>query len=148
VFHDPQRPERGLAFAGRLAEEFKLGSGTWVSGGQLRAELLRRLAPLVDELVLCGEGYTSIAVLAWPNRAALESAGAEGCATRFANGSPAQRSESWREHERTSRALATGTAQRRRARAVRQGHSESKRGAGIPAPRTVSGSTPSRRMWM
>jgi len=78
VFHDPQRPERGLAFAGRLAEEFKLGSGTWVSGGQLRAELLRRLAPLVDELVLCGEGYTSIAVLAWPNRAALESAGAEG----------------------------------------------------------------------
>jgi feruloyl-CoA synthase len=38
---------------------------------------LRRLAPLVDELVLCGEGYTSIAVLAWPNRAALESAGAE-----------------------------------------------------------------------
>ena len=32
-------------------------------------------APLVDELVLCGEGYTSIAVLAWPNRAALESAG-------------------------------------------------------------------------
>ena len=53
VFHDPQRPEQGLAFAGRLAEEFKLGSGTWDSGGQLRAELLRR-----------------------PNRAALESAGA------------------------------------------------------------------------
>jgi feruloyl-CoA synthase len=78
VFHDPERPEQGLAFAGRLAEEFKLGSGTWVSGGQLRAELLRQLAPLVDELVLCGEGYTSIAVLAWPNRAALESAGAAG----------------------------------------------------------------------
>jgi feruloyl-CoA synthase len=75
VFHDPQRPEHGLAFAGRLAEEFKLGSGTWVCGGQLRAELLRRLAPLVDELVLCGEGHTSIGVLAWPNRAALESAG-------------------------------------------------------------------------
>ena len=78
VFHDPQRPEQGLAFAGRLAEEFKLGSGTWVSGGQLRAELLRRLAPLVDELVVCGEGHTNIAVLAWPNRAALESAGAAG----------------------------------------------------------------------
>ena len=78
VFHDPQRPERGLAFAGRLAEEFKLGSGTWVCGGQLRAELLRRLAPLVDELVLCGEGQTNIGVLAWPNRAALESAGVAG----------------------------------------------------------------------
>jgi len=78
VFHDPQRPEQGLAFAGRLAEEFKLGSGTWVCGGQLRAELLRRLAPLVDELVLCGEGQTSIGVLAWPNRAALESSGVAG----------------------------------------------------------------------
>ena len=75
VFHDPQRPEQGLAFAGRLAEEFKLGSGTWVCGGQLRAELLKQLAPLVDELVLCGEGHTNIGVLAWPNRTALESAG-------------------------------------------------------------------------
>jgi len=83
VFHDPERPEQGLAFAGRLAEEFKLGSGTWVSGGQLRAELLRQLAPLVDELVLCGEGYTSIAVLAWPNRAALEREGAEGLRGRI-----------------------------------------------------------------
>jgi feruloyl-CoA synthase len=78
VFHDPQRPESGLAFAGRLAEEFKLGSGTWVCGGQLRAELLRQLAPLVDELVLCGEGHTSVGVLAWPNRAALESKGVAG----------------------------------------------------------------------
>jgi feruloyl-CoA synthase len=78
VFHDPQRPELGLAFAGRLAEEFKLGSGTWVCGGQLRAELLRRLAPLVDELVLCGEGHTNIGVLAWPNHAALEGSGLAG----------------------------------------------------------------------
>jgi feruloyl-CoA synthase len=78
VFHDPQHPEQGLAFAGRLAEEFKLGSGTWVCGGQLRAELLRQLAPLVDELVLCGEGHTNVGVLAWPNRAALESAGVAG----------------------------------------------------------------------
>jgi feruloyl-CoA synthase len=78
VFHDAERPEQGLAFAGRLAEEFKLGSGTWVSGGQLRAELLRRLAPLIDELVLCGEGQTTVGVLAWPNRSALESAGVAG----------------------------------------------------------------------
>ena len=78
VFHDPQRPEHGLAFAGRLAEEFKLGSGTWVCGGQLRTELLKQLAPLVDELVLCGEGQTYIGVLAWPNRASLEKAGIEG----------------------------------------------------------------------
>jgi feruloyl-CoA synthase len=72
VFHDPAHPEQGLAFAGRLAEEFKLGTGTWVSGGALRATLLQVLAPFVDDLVLCGEGRTSIAVLAWPNRAAIE----------------------------------------------------------------------------
>jgi feruloyl-CoA synthase len=70
-FHDPERPEQGLVFAGRLAEEFKLGTGTWVSGGQLRTELLRALAPLIDEIVLCGEGRSTIGVLAWPNRAAL-----------------------------------------------------------------------------
>jgi feruloyl-CoA synthase len=72
--------EAGSAIGGAadLAEEFKLGSGPWVSGGQLRAELLRRLAPLVDELVLCGEGHTNVGMLAWPNRAALESAGAAG----------------------------------------------------------------------
>ncbi|HEY8537603.1 MAG TPA: AMP-binding protein [Steroidobacteraceae bacterium] len=72
VFHDPKRPEKGLAFAGRLAEEFKLGSGTWVSGGELRTTLLQALAPYIDELVLCGENRTSIAVLAWPNRAVIE----------------------------------------------------------------------------
>jgi len=71
LFHDPERPEQGLVFAGRLAEEFKLGSGTWVCGGQLRTELLRALAPWVSELVLCGEGRSAIGVLAWPNRAAL-----------------------------------------------------------------------------
>ena len=113
VFHDPQRPEQGLAFAGRLAEEFKLGSGTWVSGGQLRAELLRRLAPLVDELVLCGEGHTNVGVLAWPNRAALESAGAAGLAGRDSRTTRrTQRSESRRKHERAPLVVIAGTAQR------------------------------------
>ena len=133
VFHDPQRPEQGLAFAGRLAEEFKLGSGTWVCGGQLRAELLRRLAPLVDELVLCGEGHTNIGVLAWPNRAALEERGCRRLAERDSRTTRrAQRRESRREHERASRVVAAGTAQRGRARAVGQGHGESQRGAGAP----------------
>jgi feruloyl-CoA synthase len=69
-FHDPADPAQGLAFAGRLAEEFKLGSGTWVSAGALRATLLAALAPWVGELVVCGEGRDAIGVLAWINRAA------------------------------------------------------------------------------
>jgi feruloyl-CoA synthase len=72
TFNDPAQPERGLAFAGRLAEEFKLGSGTWVSSGQLRTDLLRILAPWVSELVVGGDGRTFIALLLWPNRAAIE----------------------------------------------------------------------------
>jgi feruloyl-CoA synthase len=71
-FNDPQLPERGLAFAGRVAEEFKLGTGTWVSGGQLRANALRELAPWISEVVICGDGQTYVALLAWPNRAAVE----------------------------------------------------------------------------
>ncbi len=71
-FHDPSAPEKGLAFAGRVAEEFKLGTGTWISGGQLRADALRALAPWVSEVVICGDGETYVAVLAWPNRAAIE----------------------------------------------------------------------------
>jgi len=71
-FHDPDHPEKGLAFAGRVAEEFKLGTGTWISGGQVRTEGLKALAPWVSEMVICGDGHTYVAVLAWPNRAAVE----------------------------------------------------------------------------
>jgi feruloyl-CoA synthase len=71
-FIDPTDPRQGLSFAGRLAEEFKLGTGTWISGGQLRATVLRELAPWLSEAVICGDGQTYVAILAWPNRAALE----------------------------------------------------------------------------
>jgi feruloyl-CoA synthase len=37
TFADPKRPEAGLRFAGRIAEQFKLVTGTWVSAGTLRA---------------------------------------------------------------------------------------------------------------
>ena len=65
VFHDPQAPERGLAFAGRAAEEFKLASGNWVYGGAVREALLRALAPSVTEVVLCDDGRPFLAALAW-----------------------------------------------------------------------------------
>ena len=65
VFHDPAVPEAGLAFAGRLAEEFKLSNGTWVYGGQLREGLLKALSGLVSEVVLADEGRDYLSVLAW-----------------------------------------------------------------------------------
>lgn len=65
-FHDDARPEEGLAFAGRLAEEFKLANGTWVYGGQLREGLLKALTGLVAELVLCDDNRPYLALLVWP----------------------------------------------------------------------------------
>jgi feruloyl-CoA synthase len=66
-FHDEADPTQGLAFAGRLAEEFKLASGAWVYGGQLRDGLLKALAPLCLDLVICGDSRPNLAILAWPN---------------------------------------------------------------------------------
>ena len=66
VFHDPQDPTKGLAFAGRAAEEFKLSSGTWVYGGSVRDGLLKALSPLVLDLVLCDDGRPYLGVMLWP----------------------------------------------------------------------------------
>jgi len=70
-FIDDNDPTQGLAFAGRLAEEFKLGTGTWVAGGQLRGQLVNALAPVVSDLVLCGEGRDALALLGIANEAGL-----------------------------------------------------------------------------
>ena len=66
VFHDRADPGRGLAFAGRLAEEFNLSNGTWVYGGQLRAQLLAVLADDIAELVLADDGRPYLGLLVWP----------------------------------------------------------------------------------
>ncbi|GAB5415645.1 MAG: AMP-binding protein [Congregibacter sp.] len=70
-FHNRDIPEEGLAYAGRLNEEFKLSSGTWVRSGSVRAALLGALTPAVSDVLLCGlnEGY--LAALLVPNVAGL-----------------------------------------------------------------------------
>lgn len=66
VFHDENDPGQGLAFAGRLAEEFKLANGNWVYGGAVREKLLKACAGLIAELVLADDGRPYLALLAWP----------------------------------------------------------------------------------
>lgn len=70
-FHDPQAMEKGLQFAGRLAEEFKLGTGTWIYAGQVRAGVVDALAPAITDLLLCGLGRDYLAVLGVPSLAGL-----------------------------------------------------------------------------
>ena len=60
---DPDRPERGVIFHGRVAEDFKLASGTWVSVGTLRVELVSRLAPLVQDIVVTGHDRSEVGLL-------------------------------------------------------------------------------------
>ena len=71
-FIEPGDISRGLKFAGRLAEEFKLANGTWVSGGTLRAGLVQALSPLISDAVICGLNAEYLAALVWLNRAAAE----------------------------------------------------------------------------
>jgi feruloyl-CoA synthase len=66
IFADPADPQKGLRFDGRISEDFKLVTGSWVSVGPLRALLLRRLAPWVREVVIAGADRHYVAVLAIP----------------------------------------------------------------------------------
>ncbi|MES2185751.1 MAG: AMP-binding protein [Pseudomonadota bacterium] len=69
-FVDAENPVAGLLFAGRFAEDFKLGSGTWVRTGVLRQKLLDAGAPLLREAVIVGEGRADVAALGWVDVAA------------------------------------------------------------------------------
>ena len=66
-FLDENKPELGLVFDGRVTEDFKLSSGTWVSTGTLRADAVAACTPLVQDAVVCGLDKPYIALLAWPN---------------------------------------------------------------------------------
>jgi feruloyl-CoA synthase len=69
-FADPARPELGLFFDGRVAEDFKLNSGTWVSVGMLRVAGIAALAPLAQDIVVTGHGRDEVRFLVFPNIAA------------------------------------------------------------------------------
>ncbi|MDB5514622.1 MAG: feruloyl-CoA synthase [Tardiphaga sp.] len=70
TFADAQRPELGLFFDGRVAEDFKLNSGTWVSVGTLRVAGISALAPLAQDIVVSGHGGNEVRFLVFPNVAA------------------------------------------------------------------------------
>jgi feruloyl-CoA synthase len=68
-FHDRENPGEGLYFAGRLAEEFKLLTGSWVYGGQVRNAVLEQLDGDVLDVVVCGENRDYLTLMAWPKAA-------------------------------------------------------------------------------
>jgi feruloyl-CoA synthase len=69
---DPEDPEQGMLFAGRVVEDFKLSNGTWVRTGAVRLALVDQCAPLISDAVICGHDRDHLAALAWPNVAACQ----------------------------------------------------------------------------
>ncbi|MFL6665192.1 MAG: AMP-binding protein, partial [Rhizobacter sp.] len=64
---DDAHPERGVVFDGRVAEDFKLGTGTWVSVGTLRVRVVSALAPLAQDVVVTGHDRDEVGVLVFPS---------------------------------------------------------------------------------
>src|SRR5262249_15264174 len=63
---DPEDPNRGVVFDGRVVEDFKLLTGTFVSVGNLRIAALAAASPLLMDAVVCGHDRDYVALLAWP----------------------------------------------------------------------------------
>jgi feruloyl-CoA synthase len=66
-FADPDHPQRGLVFNGRVAEDFKLSTGTWVSVGNLRMKAIELLAPIAQDIVVAGHDRDAPCFLVFPN---------------------------------------------------------------------------------
>jgi feruloyl-CoA synthase len=64
---DVNNLEAGFDFDGRIAEDFKLASGTWVSVGPLRARFIAACAPLVRDVVIAGINRDEISALVIPD---------------------------------------------------------------------------------
>lgn len=65
-FVNPDDPDRGLIFDGRVSEDFKLLTGTWVQAGRLRLDTLEHLRGLVQDVVICGHDRGEIGLFIFP----------------------------------------------------------------------------------
>ncbi|NTU60137.1 MAG: AMP-binding protein, partial [Deltaproteobacteria bacterium] len=68
-FEDPDDPSKGIVFDGRVGEDFKLTTGTWVQAGMLRLSAVEAASPALQDAVVTGHNRDYIGLLAWPNPA-------------------------------------------------------------------------------
>lgn len=66
-FVEPGNPMAGMVFDGRISENFKLVSGTFVSVGELRLGAIGAIGDAVTDAVVCGEGEEAVGLLLYPN---------------------------------------------------------------------------------
>jgi feruloyl-CoA synthase len=67
VFVDPDDPVQGIIFAGRVVEDFKLTTGTFVHVGSLRTDAIAASTPAIHDALVTGQDRPYIGLLAWPN---------------------------------------------------------------------------------
>jgi feruloyl-CoA synthase len=79
-FVDPADPNKGVEFDGRLTEDFKLMTGTWVHVGKVRLSALAATSPAIQDAIIAGENRAFVGMLAWLNAA--------GCQTIVGAGEP------------------------------------------------------------
>jgi feruloyl-CoA synthase len=71
-FADPSDPSKGIVFDGRVAEDFKLTSGTWVNVGVVRVKLIAAADPIIQDAVITGHDRDEIGALVFLSPAAKE----------------------------------------------------------------------------
>jgi feruloyl-CoA synthase len=67
VFVDPEDPVQGIIFAGRVVEDFKLTTGTFVHVGSLRTDAIAAATTVVQDALVTGQDRPFVGLLAWPN---------------------------------------------------------------------------------
>lgn len=66
-FVDPSDPLQGLSFSGRVVEDFKLLSGTFVLVGMLRVDSIVATSPLISDALVTGQDRDYVGLLVWPH---------------------------------------------------------------------------------
>jgi feruloyl-CoA synthase len=82
AFFDAGDPTQGFTFEGRLSEDFKLSTGTWVRVGPLRQRLLAHFGDLTQDVVIAGHHRDEVTALAFPSIAACRGLCGQGAAAR------------------------------------------------------------------
>ena len=91
-WRDPQDRNQGLRFDGRIAEDFKLATGTFVNVGPLRARIIHAGAPYIQDVVLTGLDRKEVGAIVFgtPACAALSGLGAEATLEQIMHSDPVQ----------------------------------------------------------
>ena len=81
---DPQDPAQGIVFDGRVAEDFKLSTGTWVHVGAVRIKLITAGNPIIQDAVITGHDRDEVGALVFINPAATKNMAPEAIRARIA----------------------------------------------------------------